>query len=185
MGREGNRGDRRSLGPGHRGEARFPPERQGGHVERQRFCGSHLGPRGECVTVWRCFRRKRKAVHSCARIKRVAAVEYSRRTAMECTPYLRAAARGPCKKDSPCPHPRLIQEPTLHTSAHGSVQASWLHCVAEDLRFKEETGFVEFGIPGSHCAPKLTESHLCVSGSTYPEGRQEEHISKQTSLRGS
>lgn len=110
------------------------------------------------------------------------AVEYPRRTSMECTPYLRAAARGPCKKDSLCPHPRLIQEPLLNTSACGCIQESWLHCVATDPRFKEETGFVIFGIPGSNSAPKLTESHLCVSGGTYPESHQEGHRSKQTAF---
>lgn len=46
-----------------------------------------------------------------------------------------------------------------------------------DPRFKEETGFVKFGIPGSNSAPKLTESHLCVSGGTYPESHQEGHRS--------
>lgn len=32
-----------------------------------------------------------------------------------------------------------------------------------DLRFKDETGFVKLGIPGSDSAPSLSRFYLCVS----------------------
>lgn len=86
------------------------PYRRGGWG----FCGCHLGPREECLTMLQKKWKSSPAIVPGK--KRVAGAECSRRTAKECMSCLRAMARGPDKDASLCT-PQMDSSTFLHTSA--------------------------------------------------------------------
>lgn len=107
------------------------PYRRGGWG----FCGCHLGPREECLTMLQKKWKSSPAIVPGK--KRVAGAECSRRTAKECMSCLRAMTRGPKQKCQPL-HPA---DGLKHLPSHQcskSSQGSWPPCAGMGPRSQEE-----------------------------------------------